>query len=153
MSKAPIISHDHAARIIDDALRLRVGRGKRYSVAALADATGIAPRTIESYMQGATPGLNALLSLMSVLGPSFTSDILAPAGMTAQSADPCEPEDRKLLSGLCQFNASLALALEDGFVDHRERAALRGLAQESLGLLQAAAASPETFVPVRGVVK
>lgn len=125
MRKKPLISHDHAVRVLDDALRLRVGRGKRYSVASVASEAGIAARTIESYMQGKAPGLNALLSLMSVLGPGFTSDVLAPVGMAAREADPSEPEHAKLLAALCAISAELAQSMSDGFVDHREAASLR----------------------------
>lgn len=125
MRNEPLIPHDHAARLIEDALRLRVGRGKRHSFTGLADATGIPARTLESYVQGATPGLAGLLTLCAVLGPSFTSDVLAPTGLSATDGSEVEPEYPRALTVLSEALAALAAALEDGHVDHREKAVLK----------------------------
>ena len=136
MSKGTIIPHDLAARRIEDALRIRVGRGRRYSFSALSDATGIPTRTLESYVQGATPGLCALLSLCAVLGPSFTSDVLAPCGQVASEADPDAPEHMRVVSMMGGMVAAVSDALADGHVDHREAAELRHMAQELIQALQ-----------------
>lgn len=136
MSNQPIIPHDLAARCMEDALRLRVGRSKRYSFAALSDATGIPQRTIESYVQGATPGLPAILSLFAVLGPGFTSDVLAPTDQSARPGSNDEPEHMQTLCCLTRLAAQIAEAVEDGHVDHREAAQLRPVAQELIEMLE-----------------
>lgn len=136
MSNGHIIPHDLAARKIEDALRLRVGRGKRYSFAGLSDATGIPPRTLESYVQGATPGLSALLSLFAVLGPGFTSDVLSACGQSASTCDNDSPEHIKVMSMMGAMIAKTSDALADGHIDHREAAELRPMAAALIELLE-----------------
>lgn len=154
MSNSPLIPHDLAARRIEDAIRLRVGRGKRYSFQALSDATGIPLRTCESYVHGATPGLAGLLSLCAVLGPQFTSDILGLCGQTAKSADADAPEHFRVLSALGELTSEIAEAVADGHVDHREAAQLRPLAQGLIEALEPLARSCEpATVPLRGAVQ
>lgn len=136
MSKATLIPQDTAASVIERALRLRVGRGRQYSFASVSDATGIAPRTLESYVQGAAPGLPAFLSLCAALGPGFTSDVLSACGQVAHEADIDQPEHMKCLIALTRLSASLAEAVADGHVDHREAAALRPEAQRLIDILE-----------------
>lgn len=136
MSNGPIIPHDLAARRIEDALRLRVGRGRRFSFSALSDATGIPTRTLESYVQGATPGLSGLLSLCTVLGPSFTSDILSACGQVASDADPDAPEHVRVIGMMGSMVSAVSDALADGHVDHREAAQMRPMAAELIEALQ-----------------
>ncbi|MAM60837.1 hypothetical protein [Maritimibacter sp. UBA3975] len=136
MKNEPIIPHDLAARVIEDALRLRVGRGKRHSFAALSDATGIPTRTLESYVQGATPGLSGLLSICSVLGPSFTSDVLGVCGQSAREGSDDAPEHLRVLAALGHLTKQIAEAVEDGHVDHREAAQLRPTAQALMEVLE-----------------
>ena len=141
MSKFALISQDTAASAIERALRLRIGRGRQYSFASVADATGIAPRTLESYVQGAAPGLPAFLSLCAALGPGFTSDVLSVCGQVAHEADINEPEHMKCLTALTRLSADLAEAVSDGHVDHREAAALRPQAQRLIEILEPLARS------------
>ena len=136
MSKPSLIPHDTASAAIERALRLRVGRGRKYTWSGVSDATGVAPRTLESYVQGATPGLPAFLSLCAALGPGFTSDVLAACGQVAHESDIHEPEHLKVLTALTRLSASLAEAVEDGYVDHREAAALRPEAQRLIEILE-----------------
>lgn len=144
MSKGTIISHDDAARRIEDALRLRVGRGRRYSFAALSDATGIATRTLESYVQGATPSLANLLTLCSVLGPSFTSDVLAPCGQVARDGSAEEPQHMQVVGVMSQLTGMIAEALADGHVDHRERAQMQPVASALIEAVQPLATGART---------
>lgn len=136
MSKVSLIPHDTAASLIERALRLRIGRGRQYSFASVADATGIAPRTLESYVQGAAPGLPAFLSLCAALGPGFTSDVLSVCGQVAHEADINEPEHMKCLIALTRLSSALAEAVADGHVDHQEAAALRPQAQRVIEVLE-----------------
>jgi len=150
MKSTPLIPHDLAARQLQDALRIRVGRGRRYSFADLSDATGVPARTLESYVSGATPGFHVLLSLCAVLGPSFTSAILAPCGQAAQDADSDAPEHMKVLTAMGRLMAELTKAVEDGHVDHREAATLGPMAAELREMLQPIEqAEGSTVLPIR----
>lgn len=150
MGKTTLIPHETAVRCIEDALRLRVGRGRRYTFQGLSDATGIPTRTLESYVEGATPGLSGLLTLCAVLGPSFTSDILSPTGLSAQDASTVDPDHQRLLSAGCAFAAQLSEALEDEKVDHREAAQLRPVAANLIAMLEPIARGGSVaMVPVR----
>lgn len=153
MSNGPIIPHELAVQRLQDALRLRVGRGRKHSVQGLADATGIKARTVESYLAGdATPGLNGFLSLCSVLGPSFTSDVLSPCGQVARTADADAPEYMKAISMMGEGCRILADALSDGHVDHRERAQIKPFADEILPVIEAMTRTDTTTVPFKGKV-
>lgn len=136
MNNGPVIPQDVAAQRLEDALRLRVGRGRRYSFTGLYDATGIPTRTLESYVHGASPPLCNVLSLCAVLGPAFTSDLLSVAGQSAKEGTTDDPEHMRTLSCLTGLAAQIAQAVEDGHVDHREAAALRPVAQELIALLE-----------------
>lgn len=136
MSKITDITQEAAARRITDALHLRVGRGRRYSFGALADATDIPQRTVESYVQGATPGLHNLLRLFVALGPSFTSDVLSLCDQSASSTSADDPEHMQIMSASGALVAQMADALADGHVDHREAAQLRGHAAALIEMLE-----------------
>lgn len=84
MTETTLIAHEHAARAFADALRLFTGHGRRFSVQALAAASGVRPRTVESYLCGqATPGWAAALSLAAVLPVEFLDAALLPTGRGA----------------------------------------------------------------------
>ncbi|KRS17512.1 hypothetical protein RIdsm_02515 [Roseovarius indicus] len=154
MSNNPLIPHELAVTRLQDALRLRVGRGKRYSVQGLADAARIKPRTIESYLSGdATPGLNGFISLCAVLGPAFTSDVLAEAGLVARSADADEPEHMRAISLMSEGTRMIADALADGYVDHQERAKIKPHADRIIAIMEPLARTGETTIPHLGEVK
>lgn len=137
MKYEPTVPQESAHRRIRDAVSLRVGRGKRYSVTGLSEAAGIAPRTIESYKDGsATPGLANFLSLCAALGPGFTSDILSECGQSAKDGSNEDAEHLRVLSALGSLTAQIAEAVADGHVDHREAAQLRQPAQELMQILE-----------------
>lgn len=152
MSNGTVIPHDLAAQRIQDALRLRVGRGRRYTFQGLSDATGIPTRTLESYVQGATPGLAAFLSLCAALGPTFTSDVIGVTGQMAQDANADDPEHLRALAGLCGLAKMISDAVADGKVDHREAAQLRPVAADLMQVLEPLTRDPSNVVQVRGTV-
>lgn len=84
-----LVSREHAENAFGDALRLYVGRGRRYSVKQLANATGVKDRAIECAMcpSGTTDfrplNMGQQLSLQKFLGPEFTSEWLVLAGQVA----------------------------------------------------------------------
>lgn len=85
----PLVSSEQAGNAIAKALNLFVGRGKRFTVKELANATGVKDRMIECAKLYADnidhrplPDW-ALLSMMKFLGPSFTSAALVPTEQVA----------------------------------------------------------------------
>lgn len=84
-----LVSRIEARAAFGNALRLYVGRGRRYSVKQLSNATGVPDRTIESVMadplsgEYRKPDLGEILSLTSFLGAEFTSEWLSRAGQAA----------------------------------------------------------------------
>ena len=84
-----LVSREHAENAFGDALRLFVGRGRRYSVKQLSNSTGVKDRAIECAMCKAETSehrplnMGAQLSVMSFLGPEFTSEWIKLAGQVA----------------------------------------------------------------------
>ena len=84
-----LVSRNCIGEQMRDALRLHVGRGRRYSVKELSNATGVPDRCIESAMcDPESPDyrpltLENLASLCSFLGPHFASAFLEPASLGA----------------------------------------------------------------------
>ena len=99
-----LVSREHAENAFGDALRLFVGRGRRYSVKQLSNGTGVKDRAIECAMcPSGSPDFRRLdmgqqLSIMSFLGPLFTSEWLVHVGQVAfdkpEGIDHDELEDR-----------------------------------------------------------
>lgn len=91
-----LVSRNSADAAIGDALRLYVGRGRRYSVKQLSNATGVKDRTIECAMcapdnaehRSLTSG--ALLSIAKFLGPAFTNEWLHLAEQEAAHVVPAD---------------------------------------------------------------
>lgn len=87
--KPLLVSRSVAGEAEAHALRLFIGRGKRYSVKEASNATGVKDRAIECAMAGPdntdwrplTAG--ALHSLMSFLGPDFITAWLKPTTFAA----------------------------------------------------------------------
>lgn len=82
-----IVPREQAGNAIGDALRLYVGRGRRYSVKQLSNATGVKDRMIECAM---TRGYDhrplpdwALLSVSKFLGADFVNEWLGLADLVA----------------------------------------------------------------------
>lgn len=138
------ITQETAQVQLSDAMRLFVGRGRRFSCAAVAAATGIPQRTVESYVHGeATPSLANLLRLVAVLPCEFTNMLLAPAGKGhVAEVDAGDDGLLDIHRQASAVNAMIAGFLsDDGRIDHREEAqslpSLREL-HGSLGTLLAA---------------
>ena len=127
-----LVSRDAGVDALAGALRLYVGRGRRYSVKQLSNATGVKDRVIECAMAGSTSGdcrpigMGDLLSLASFLGAEFTSEWLGKAQLGAfalPEGDDTPPGD--LAADNSDDNATLTRAAVDGTFDRTERPALR----------------------------
>ena len=83
----PLVSRNTIRERMRDALRLYVGRGRRFTVKELSNATGIADRLIESAMCEVDSAdyrplsLEALASINKFLGVEFASAFLEPSGL------------------------------------------------------------------------
>lgn len=153
MENRPLVSQDTAERHLMDALSIRVGREKRYSFRSLSEATGIPERTLRSYVDGTTAPLHAFLTLCRVLGPTFASDVLDAAGMTAKLCVPEDAEYMPTLAASCTFSAMLSDAFADGKVDHRERAQLQPVAASLIDMLEPLARITPATVSVGRAVR
>ena len=84
-----LVSRNAIREKLRDALRLHVGRGRRYSVKELSNATGVADRLIESAMcEADNPDYRplaheALASIAKFLGAPFASAYLELSGLGA----------------------------------------------------------------------
>jgi hypothetical protein len=111
---APLISRNSIRETLRDALRLYVGRGRRYSVKELSNATGVADRMIECAMcEPDDPdfrplALENLASLCKFLGTPFASAFLAPCELGAFELSGQPP----LPKVLCQVEPNVDVAEE-----------------------------------------
>lgn len=114
------------AAIFRRALDLFVGNGRPYAVEALAEVTGIAANTLYAYKRGETmPSFIAVMELIAALPAGFANMLLAPTGLTGGAKpDDANADPRRLHTSVCSTALSLAEALEDNRIDHREAATL-----------------------------
>lgn len=112
--------------VFRDALALYVGRGRRHSVEVFADATGLSRDQLGRWLRAETePRVSELMVVVDHLGPEFANELLRGAGMGgARRLDADELQAFDTLAELATGTASMAEALKDGRLDHRERAEL-----------------------------
>lgn len=127
-----IVSRSAARERLVRALRLYVGRGKRYSAKEMERGTGIKARMIEAFMadpvdaEHRSPRIEQLMSLAAFLGPEFTTMWLETAGQGAfwiPDADDTPPG--ALAADNAEDNATLTRAAIDGVFDATEKPDLR----------------------------
>jgi len=105
-------------------LREQVGPGKRFGTEAASEALGIDRRTIESYLSGENlPPARNLLRMFYLFGPDFADGLLHLAGLFGCQREAAQPvTDFALNAETAAMMAVIGAALQDGRVDHRERA-------------------------------
>lgn len=127
----PLVSREHAGNEIGKALRLFVGRGRRYSVKQLSNGSGVKDRVIECAMCSADNvdyrplPLDALLSIASFLGAGFTNEWLGVAGQGAFDLPENEPDPGELAADNSDDNATIVRAAVDGEFCDNERKDLK----------------------------
>jgi hypothetical protein len=130
---SPLVSRNAVRESIADALRLYVGRGCRYSVKQLSNATGVKDRVIESAMVPAEHPDNRplkiceLLSIAMFLGPDFTTEWLSLAQQGAFAFGDDAPPPGELAADNSEDNAVLTRAAMDGRFDDEEKPGLRSV--------------------------
>lgn len=116
----PIVSRSATRERIRNALRLFIGRGRRYSVKQVANGTGVKDRAIECAMVHPDNvewrGLKdyEILSVAAFLGPAFTSEIIALADQGAfHLPDDNDTPPGKLVADLSEDTARVTRAVAD----------------------------------------
>jgi hypothetical protein len=132
-----IVSRTDVGRAVSKALDLYVGRGRRYTVKELSNATGVADRMIECAKldpegrQGddwrqLKP--EELLSIGKFLGDGFTTEWLRLAGQGAFSLpDGQIPEEPELVAEFASDTAEVAHMAADGHFCSEDERALRNI--------------------------
>ena len=127
-----LVSRNAAGEALSKALRLVVGRGKRWSVKEVESGAGVPARMIESYLchpdqaDWRPAKLAEALSLARFLGPEFTSEWLVLAEQAAFWLP--EPEDTppgEMAADNADDSATLTRAALDGVFDRCERPGLK----------------------------
>lgn len=132
-----------------EAIRAHCGKGKQFSVADLAAASGVSAGSIYSIMEGDySPSWPHAMAILSVLPKSAADMVLAPIGYTVapQEGDACH---FKVGGAIGQAIAHLNTALEDGRFDHRERAQWEPLLRKAQDTIASYLARNQE--PLRGV--
>jgi hypothetical protein len=127
-----IVSRNAARDRFASALRLYVGRGRRYTAKEMERGTGIPARMIEAFTvdygltEHRTPRIEQLLSLAKFLGPEFTTEWL---GLSEQGAfwlpDTDDQPPGALAADNAEDNAKLTRAALDGVFDENEKPDLK----------------------------
>lgn len=146
---SPLISREQAGNVIGNAMRLYVGRGRRYSVKQLSNATGVKDRVIECAMTDAGSvdyrplPPEALLSIALFLGSDFTGEwlVLAKQGAFDLPDEDTPPSIRMALDSNDDSAALLHIAADNTIDrDEREDAAAIGRRSITRGMALVAAA-------------
>ena len=95
------------------------------------------------------PSWSNALAIMAVMSPQFKAMALRPSGViSVEDADAADPCVFRLQASVTGLSGTVGKFLEDGVLDHRERAMLREEVPAVINKLQAFMASDE-----RGVVR
>lgn len=127
-----IVSRSSAREAFAAALRLFIGRGRRYSVKQASNGSGVADRMIESFMADPDstdyrkPDLEETLSLSSFLGEAFTTEWLRLAKLGAFALpDDNLPDLRKLTADCAKDTAEVARTATDETLNRDDERTLR----------------------------
>jgi hypothetical protein len=138
-----IVSRSSAREEFGKALRIYIGRGRRYSVKQASNGSGVADRMIESFMadpdstEYRKPDLEEVLSLSSFLGEAFATEWLRLAKLGAFALPDEEiPSPGELVADCANDTSAVAAAAADGHFDphDRERLVNAGLSQIENGM-------------------
>lgn len=115
-----LISRSAANDAVRDALRIYVGRGRRYSVKVLSNGTGVKDRTIECAMYASDHPehralrFEALLSIARFLGATFTTEIIRLCDQGAFDLPDDEPNPGDIATDASQAAANVVRAFQTG---------------------------------------
>lgn len=139
MSNDGLISTAGVDDEIARAIGLFMGRGRQFSVADIALATGIGARTLQSYIASGeerrTPSYEALFTLMQFFGPQFTSKVLGWIGQGAHSLTPEANDPGVIIATLAQGVSQFAIRGADNVFCHVDQGALEPVADQMIATL------------------
>jgi transcriptional regulator with XRE-family HTH domain len=121
---SPIVSHDRVVDAIRGELHTAIVVQRRFTVQELADRSGVAKTTIESYMRndGAKePSLSRALSIASKIGPRAVQAIVGIIGYSAsplEDPDPLQP--MQIVADAIGHLGVISQAAADNRIDHVE---------------------------------
>ena len=127
----PLVSREQAWNKFSSALRLYVGRGRRYSVKQLANGAGVKDRVIECAMYASDNidfrpmPFEAQMSIALFLGADFTNEWIVVAGQGAFELPDEDPNPGAVAADNSDDNATVVRAAMDGVFDDSERPDLR----------------------------
>jgi transcriptional regulator with XRE-family HTH domain len=139
------MSHDshfghHLDQAIKDVARLYVGVGRRFSQCVLADATGIPPSTLKSYLSGhASISGENLLKLIAVLPPEAGNMLIRSCGYRLHPMETDEGTWDVIGSEAAGLCSEIFEAKSDGRIDHVEAASLKKRCQKLVAKLDGVA--------------
>lgn len=135
----PLVSREHAWNKFSAALRLYVGRGRRYSVKQLANGAGVKDRVIECAMYAPDNidfrpmPFEAQMSIARFLGADFTNEWLVVAEQGAfDLPDESEPPPGMLAADCTGDSAEIARRAADGEFCSDDRKALKVVGQRKI---------------------
>lgn len=117
--------HQAAHDFLRQAMRLNIGRGRRFSAEQVGEALGVKVRLVEAIRDGEQePRFGLGLAIAALLGDATVNGLLAIFAWGG--ARPLDDDDEaakpfETLAAINATSATLATALADGRVDHRER--------------------------------
>ena len=130
----PLISRERGHDAVRDALRLFIGRGRRYSVKQVSNATGVKDRVIQCAMTASEDPecrpmhISDLLSIATFLGPEFTTEWLVLAQQAAVALpNSDEPDPGQLAADVADDTATVVRAARDAKFDRDERRDLKAV--------------------------
>lgn len=140
MNDTHLISQDVAEQQIARSISLFMGFNRKYSVKEVSMATGIAERTLSSYIGSGedrrTPAADKMLLLMGFFGDEFTSKVLSAVNMGAHQLVLKHEAPMAVVAALAAGCSAVASYAADGIFDHQDRAKLEPIADRLIATLQ-----------------
>ncbi len=128
---ALLVSRSAANSEFREAVRLFVGRGRRYSAKQVEIGTGIKARMVESFMAPVDstdfrkPDLEEFLTLAAFFGAEFTSEVVKLSRQGAFDLPEGDVPPGEIAADNAEDNAVVTRAAKDGVFDKAERPDLK----------------------------
>lgn len=126
MSRWSKISQDLARLAVASALAQFVGRDREFGFSRAQTLLGCSEGSLKNWLAARTaPQHHEFMQMCCVFGPAFVNAWLGHMKMAgARDVEPGEQCARTMHTAVAKLGAEFAAAMEDGHMDHRERAAI-----------------------------
>lgn len=144
MSDTGLISQHCANDAVHKALSIFIGDGKKHTVGDVEAGTGIASRTVSSWIANSienrrAPKFRDIIRIAQWLGatdgPIFLSKALGPAGFGAHNLEPQASDPGMIIATLVTGAGHFAARGADNVFCHRDQGALEPVADEMIAAL------------------